>query len=813
MTSLTDRPFQKGGVDYHHEDTHLNGTDHGANGSPKVNNKHNLDKESSDEQARRPRQNSRIPIANLLCSVEATPHSEDRSSLPGPETLPPIRSRHQYAYDGWDLPPRQPSSSSSSTSSMSAPQDSHHYKFGQPYSYRQSHQRSLVAIHEDDTSNNTHSPSYPKDYHESKMPGETRRPSATYHDSFQPRHDPYPLAQSPFDHSKIKSFRDGDRTFAPTPMRRDSGLGPSQPPFATPPHPPNRSASLSDAYQESCHPYDQEHKARTDRAKSDFALHQQNYGPYLDASPPLASATLFSPTNTNANTNANNTKHEKNAPSSSRYDAPAPPPLALAYDQRHLPSSSSSHTPSPREYIPQPHRSFQGEAIHPDHGPMTPSSPNYCATERNSAPRIYGIDAADTPRPPPSYNTKSPYALQHAPDEFSLSDTSRRHSMGQMGSNYHRPSAARDPRFLDYTSGREYAPQPRYEHTWSPSMTHPPSYSPPSEPYIQPPSWYQSYAHASKAHSGDRAWFPEHIDPRPPLTSRRGSEHGHLHNNGSWAPSQVSGPPHGYGMEHPEARRDYGHEGARPSRPSLSHSVHPFDAAPVSPPSNHHRPQVASPTKPSNKRAQEDDPFIVEDGIKAKRKRANASQLSVLNAAFEKSYFPSTEERLRLSRECKMCPRTVQIWFQNKRQSVKARPEALDAAMMASQNGSGRRSSMMDMRRRASESGPAVVRAREERQRAVTTATTTGLGIKRLLDEKEEERREREKKEDVSLPQPEPVNNHHHHHHHHNNYNNNNNNSSSSSSSSSSNGNGGPVMALDGDQFPRKRRATIAKME
>lgn len=372
MTSLTDRPFPKGGVDYHHEDTHLNDTDHGANGSPKVNNKHNLDKESSDEQARRPRQNSRIPIANLLCSVEASPHSEDRSILPEPETLPPISSRHQYAYDGWDP---QPSSSSSSTSSMSAPHDSHHYKFGQPYSYRQSHQRSLVAIHEDDTANNTHSPSYPKDYHEPKMPGETRRSSATYHDSFQPRHDPYPLAQSPFDHSKIKSFRDGDRTFAPTPMRRDSGLGPSQPPFSTPPHPPNRSASLSDAYQETCHPYDQEHKARTDRAKSDSALHQQNYGPYLDASPPLASATLFSPTNTNANTNANNTKHDKNAPSSSRYDAPAPSPLALAYDQRHLPSSSSSHTPSPREYIPQPHRSFQGEAIHPDHGPMTPSSP------------------------------------------------------------------------------------------------------------------------------------------------------------------------------------------------------------------------------------------------------------------------------------------------------------------------------------------------------------------------------------------------------------------------------------------------------
>lgn len=71
-----------------------------------------------------------------------------------------------------------------------------------------------------------------------------------------------------------------------------------------------------------------------------------------------------------------------------------------------------------------------------------------------------------------------------------------------------------------------------------------------------------------------------------------------------------------------------------------------------------------------------DDEFYA---VKAKRKRANASQLSVLNAAFERSYFPSTEERLRLSKQCRMCPRTVQIWFQNKRQSVKARTEAMEA--------------------------------------------------------------------------------------------------------------------------------------
>ncbi|KAF9584275.1 hypothetical protein BGW38_007001 [Lunasporangiospora selenospora] len=84
------------------------------------------------------------------------------------------------------------------------------------------------------------------------------------------------------------------------------------------------------------------------------------------------------------------------------------------------------------------------------------------------------------------------------------------------------------------------------------------------------------------------------------------------------------------------------------------------------------------------------DPFVPEEGVKAKRKRANADQLSVLNAAFERSYFPSTEERLRLSKQTKMCPRTVQIWFQNKRQSIKARTEAMDAAVASAAAGQGR---------------------------------------------------------------------------------------------------------------------------
>ncbi|KAI8377751.1 uncharacterized protein BYT42DRAFT_533400 [Radiomyces spectabilis] len=58
--------------------------------------------------------------------------------------------------------------------------------------------------------------------------------------------------------------------------------------------------------------------------------------------------------------------------------------------------------------------------------------------------------------------------------------------------------------------------------------------------------------------------------------------------------------------------------------------------------------------------------------LKAKRKRASPSQLSVLNRVFNQTYFPSTELRMELGKQLGMSPRTVQIWFQNKRQSIRA---------------------------------------------------------------------------------------------------------------------------------------------
>lgn len=56
-----------------------------------------------------------------------------------------------------------------------------------------------------------------------------------------------------------------------------------------------------------------------------------------------------------------------------------------------------------------------------------------------------------------------------------------------------------------------------------------------------------------------------------------------------------------------------------------------------------------------------------------KRRRADANQLAVLNSVFSHTFFPSTELRQRLGEQLGMSARSVQIWFQNKRQQWRQR--------------------------------------------------------------------------------------------------------------------------------------------
>lgn len=64
-------------------------------------------------------------------------------------------------------------------------------------------------------------------------------------------------------------------------------------------------------------------------------------------------------------------------------------------------------------------------------------------------------------------------------------------------------------------------------------------------------------------------------------------------------------------------------------------------------------------------------PTAEEPVIKKKRKRADAAQLKVLNETYARTAFPSTEERAELARKLDMSARSVQIWFQNKRQAAR----------------------------------------------------------------------------------------------------------------------------------------------
>ena len=56
-----------------------------------------------------------------------------------------------------------------------------------------------------------------------------------------------------------------------------------------------------------------------------------------------------------------------------------------------------------------------------------------------------------------------------------------------------------------------------------------------------------------------------------------------------------------------------------------------------------------------------------------KRKRANSDQLDVLNRVFEEIPFPTNRLRTEIAVELKMETRSVQVWFQNRRQSLRAK--------------------------------------------------------------------------------------------------------------------------------------------
>jgi hypothetical protein len=57
--------------------------------------------------------------------------------------------------------------------------------------------------------------------------------------------------------------------------------------------------------------------------------------------------------------------------------------------------------------------------------------------------------------------------------------------------------------------------------------------------------------------------------------------------------------------------------------------------------------------------------------VKPRRKRVGPEQLKKLTDMLNMTQFPTYEQRHQLAKELRMTPRSVQIWFQNKRQNMK----------------------------------------------------------------------------------------------------------------------------------------------
>ena len=362
--------------------------------------------------------------------------------------------------------------------------------------------------------------------------------------------------------------------------------------------------------------------------------------------------------------------------------------------------------------------------------------------------RVYGLDAADAPLPPPLAPSAAfgSRPLHNIPDEREPPEFSQRptapYSYSHQNSLYERRPSQAHTAYADdrRDSGprgswtRETPSSTSFSHSSDrlrQSIVDSSGYSPTSDP--QPPSWYQHYAHAvpMKQPQGQQQHRPSYSSSSSTLPRRESEYEGVARPE---EPLELS--DHQFRSYGAESQASVGAGNRRPSgvvgqdstasatttstsRASVSYSVHPFDMTAASSGGTSPKeviPKNENASKPTWSSAlgkrergvggQDVDPFVPDDGVKAKRKRANPEQLSVLNAAFERSYFPSTEERHRLSKLTNMCPRTVQIWFQNKRQSVKARTEAMDIAV-SNHNGA----TNLERRRRGS---MAQERAREE---------------------------------------------------------------------------------------------------
>ncbi|KAF8895684.1 hypothetical protein CPB84DRAFT_1256318 [Gymnopilus junonius] len=212
--------------------------------------------------------------------------------------------------------------------------------------------------------------------------------------------------------------------------------------------------------------------------------------------------------------------------------------------------------------------------------------------------------------------------------------------------------------FPNYEMHERYSPQPSYpaypSRSSTPNMVNPgdrrlaplTTGTPPPErwqqsAFIPQPTGFTNNSIRSPTASYPPAYMSYSTANQPNAYSYHMQPHDHA--------TSMNPQPHGVMYEDP-SRLD--------PRPSSPYGRGSGSSSHVSPPRSYSPPPV-SPTSPE------------EPTIKKKRKRADAAQLKVLNETYSRTAFPSTEERIALAKMLDMSARSVQIWFQNKRQSMR----------------------------------------------------------------------------------------------------------------------------------------------
>ena len=184
-----------------------------------------------------------------------------------------------------------------------------------------------------------------------------------------------------------------------------------------------------------------------------------------------------------------------------------------------------------------------------------------------------------------------------------------------------------------------------------------------SAAYPTPPPPHTQYG-KSQVHSYYDAYDPYAIAPPPshayPTSVHRPSGYAH-HPDPAYAVLRPRLQIHPYAAPPPHVDARYHTAAAGPAPQMLAVGVNRSYASPAS--------------------------AISPEGFKAPRKRADDTQLAILNDVFERTAYPSTEEREELARRLGMTSRSVQIWFQNRRRAVKVEQQSAQQRMEADVRG------------------------------------------------------------------------------------------------------------------------------